>query len=331
MKMEKLRIGIAGAGGITRSVLQDLANGKMVQVEAIASRSLGKAKDYASRFGIARYYDSYEQLASDPNLDLIYIGTTNPYHREIALLMLQHDKHVLCEKPMGINASETEEMIEAAQQNNAFLMEAMWNRFLPCYRQALDMIRGGELGEIRHVDVNFSFMAAYDPSHRLFDPMNGGGAMLDVGVYTLAACTEVYQMEPEYMHALVRKTPDHVDQAMAIQLQYPTGATAHSYIGMDARSDDGMKVYGTMGCLEMKGFWHPTGFMAAIKGRPVVAYTFDRSQVSYHYEFDHAAKCIQQGLKESPVMPLSDTLCISRVSTALRNQAGVHYPFEKES
>ena len=155
------------------------------RLQAVGSRNLDRAKAFATQYHAAKSYGSYEELAADPEVDIIYIATPHSFHMENTLLCLEHGKAVLCEKPIAINSQQVQAMIDASQQHKTFLMEALWSRFLPNILKAKDLMESGVIGKANHLAVDFGFEASYDPDSRLFNPALGGGALLDIGIYPL--------------------------------------------------------------------------------------------------------------------------------------------------
>lgn len=329
MKKNKIRLGILGAGRIVARVMEDMQRVENVELTAIAARDLTRAREAADRYHIVNAYGSYLELAQSSEVDLVYIATPHPFHAEQAMLMMSHGKHVICEKPMAVNHHQVQQMIDCARENKVFLMEAMWTKFLPCVQELMRMIRDGVIGEVQNIFGEFSWYAQdYDPTDRVFDPALAGGALLDLGVYPLMLCMQLLGSAPEKIQSLCRKTAEGVDMHTSVQMQYSGGAVAQFFCGMDARGNDYMQIFGTKGYIVMPASWHPKSFTLCLDGQPEQLLTFDQGEEAYHYEFDHAAQCIRQGLLESPVMPLAESLAASQICTAIRHEHGIIYPGE---
>ena len=328
--MEKIRMGILGAGRIMDRVIVDMHNAKKITVTAIAARELSRARTAADRYGVPLAYGSYEELAESDQVDLVYIATPHPLHAEQAVRMMRAGKHVLCEKPMTVTPEEARLMIDCARENKVFLMEAMWTRFTPAMKEALRQIREGAIGEVRHVYGDFSYYNSNpDPADRVFAPELAGGALLDLGVYPLMACTSLLGADPEQVHAVCRKTEQGVDMRTCVQMMYADGKTAQFMCGMDASCDNTLRILGTKGFIVMPEFWHPWAFTLYQNGAEPRAFTFAQEHEGHHYEFDHAAECILGGLTESPVVPLSESLQVSELCTRARHDMGIFYPSER--
>ena len=328
--MKKIRLGIVSAGAIVARVMKDMHLLENVEITAIAARDLKRAQEAAEQYHIPHAYGSYLELAQSDEIDLAYIATPHNFHAEQAMLMMRHGKHVICEKPMAINHTEVQQMVNCARENGVFLMEAMWTRFQPCVVKLMELIRGGVIGEVRNIFGEFSWSChdQYDPASRLFDPALAGGALLDLGVYPLMFCMQVLGDNPETIQSLCRKTAEGVDMNTSIQMQYPSGAIAQFFCGMDACSNDYMQIYGTKGHIILPGFWRASSFTICREGEEDQVLTFDLPNEPYHYEFDHVAQCIQQGLLESPVMPHAESIKVSKICTEIRHSHGIFYPGE---
>lgn len=327
--MKKIHLGIIGAGGIVARVMKDMHRLENVEVTAIAARDLKRAQAVAEQYHIPHAYGSYLELAQCREVDLAYIATPHNLHAEQAMMLMRHGKHVICEKPMALNPIQVQQMIDCARENGVFLMEAMWTRFQPCVQKLMQLLQDGVIGDVRHVFGEFSWCAgAYDPASRLFDPALAGGALLDLGVYPLMVSMQILGSEPETIQSLCRKTPEGVDMHTSVQMQYPNGAIAQFFCGMDACGNDYMQIFGTKGHIMVPCFWKPKAFTLCVNGQENQTFTFDFEDEPYHYEFDHAAACIQQGLMESPVMPLAESLKASQICTEIRHHHGILYPGE---
>jgi predicted dehydrogenase len=180
--VRKFRWGILGTGAIARQFVQGLNSLPEAEVLAVGSRSRASAEKFADKRGIPRRQAGYDDLASDPDVDVVYVATPHPFHAENAALCLEAGKAVLCEKPFCVNAAEAERVVGLAREKGLFLMEGMWTRFFPLMEEVRRMISEGAIGELRMLNVDFGFRADLDPTTRLFDPKLGGGALLDVGV-----------------------------------------------------------------------------------------------------------------------------------------------------
>ncbi len=268
MNNEKIRLGILGAGRIVDRVMKDMHCLENLEITAIAARDSARAQAAAGRYGIPNAYGSYLELAQSKEVDLIYIATPHPFHAQQSILMMNHGKHVICEKPMAINHHEVQQMMDCAKENHVFLMEAMWTRFLPCVQEAARMVRDGMIGEVMNIFGEFSWHAQeYDPEDRVFNLELAGGGLLDLGVYPLMLCMQFLGSNPRKVQSLCRKSKEGVDMHMSIQMQYPSGAIAQLFCGMDACGNDYMQIFGTKGYIFMPACWHPKKFKLCSDGQ----------------------------------------------------------------
>ena len=185
------RWGIAGTGTIANRFAEALAQVDDATLAAVGSRSAERAAEFASRFGSTTAHASYESLADDPDVDVVYVATPHSRHLLDTLLFLQADKHVLCEKPLALSGGQGRRMVDAARARGLFLMEAMWSRFLPTYRTLVEVLEQGRIGEPLLVEADFGFGRPVAPEHRLFDLSLGGGGLLDLGIYPVQLCSLV--------------------------------------------------------------------------------------------------------------------------------------------
>lgn len=313
--------GIIGPGRIARKFAADLALLPNARLYAVGSRSAERAAEFAREYSIPNHFDSYEALADCPGLDLVYIATPHSGHCEAAILCLERGLAVLCEKPLALNLAEAQRMAASALQNNAFLMEALWTHFLPPTLQVLEWIETGAIGQIQAVKADFGFPAQFDPAGRLFDPALGGGALLDIGIY------------PVFLALLCLGTPQRIEAASAIGrtgvdedtgmvFQYKNGAMAHLHASLRYHTAIEAFVYGDKGTIQMHSRWHHTRqlTLTPAEGNPLVM-QYDYPGLGYQFEAAEAMRCIEAGLKESPLMPVQFSLDLMETLDRVRKIA----------
>ncbi len=323
-----IRLGVIGPGNIFRRIMQDLGKAECIKLTAVASRDLSRAQEAAKAYGAVHAFGSYEELAACPDVDLVYIATLHNFHKDQSILCMEHGKHVLCEKPMALNDHEVQAMIDCAKKNNVFLMEAMWTRFFPASVKLRELLADGKLGKIWHVAADFCFHAEFNPESRLFARELAGGALLDLGIYPLAAISMVLGAEPSAVLSAADIGPSGVDVMDHLLLKYPSGATAHALVGMHAPSAQTEVVMGEKGRVEVPNFWHPTAFTLIGGDGTAQDYAFEPEAEGHWHQFAHCCDCIRQGITDSPVMPLSESLGLAKMMTKLRAEWGVVYPEE---
>ena len=322
--MAKFNWGVLGPGNIAVRFTNDLKRLSDATLLAAGSRSLDKAEAFARRQGAVRAYGSYEELLRDRDVDAIYVATPHNFHRQHAIMALEHGKAVLCEKPMEVNAARVREMVAAARSHDQFLMEAMWTRFLPVISGVRQWIKEGRIGEIRLVAANFGFRTAWNPDSRLLNLSLAGGAALDVGVYVVSLA-HMLLGAPSTVQAHAHIGQTGVDELTSMILGYPTGAMAQLSCAVRANISDGARIYGTEGCIDVPEFWHATKATLQVAGEEPEVIT---GEAGYHFEAAEVADCVRTGLKESPIMPLDETIAIAETLEEVRRQIGLRFPFE---
>lgn len=322
-----LRWGILGTGAIARSFAGDLAFAPGHAVEAVGSRSAEKAADFAQKL-FCRQHGSYEALCADPRVDIIYVATPHNFHHTHALLALAHGKPVLVEKPFTVNAAQAREVLTAARSTGLFCMEAMWTRFLPATRQMLAWIAEGCIGEVRQIAADFGFRTNFDPHSRLFAPALGGGALLDVGVYTASYACAVAGRAPDHVAAAATLGPSGVDENTALLLAWTNGPSATLTCALNTQTPNKAVICGTEGRIEVPWFWRAHEATLIRKDQPARTEALPPLGKGFAHEAIEVARCLQAGLAESPLMPLDETLSIMECLDEARRQIGLRYPCE---
>jgi predicted dehydrogenase len=252
--MEKIRWGIIGCAGIAkRAVIPGIQQSETGEVSAIASRGLEKAKQTAEELNIPTAYGSYEELLADPNIDGVYIPLPNHLHKEWAIRAAEAGKHVLCEKPLAINASEAEEMVEACEKAGVVFAEAFMYRYHPRYTMIQDIIKSGEIGELRGIHGNFTFNNSKDMGNVRYKQEWGGGSLYDVGVYPISVARMLLDQEPQAatVHALFSEEHDNVDMMASGILEFDKGVALTFDCGMWAAFRNNLEILGTEGRIEV--------------------------------------------------------------------------------
>ncbi|RKE17099.1 Gfo/Idh/MocA family protein [Streptomyces sp. TLI_171] len=324
-----IRWGILATGGIATSFAEDLAAVPGAEAFAVASRSLDSARAFADRHGIPQAYGSWQELAADPEVDVVYVATPHSAHHSATRLLLDAGKAVLCEKPFTLNSGQAAEVVSLARKRETFLMEAMWTYLDPTVRRITALIADGAIGEVRNVQAEFGFVGPDEQGHRLWDPAAGGGALLDLGVYPVAFA-HLLLGEPDSVQAQARLTERGVDANTAILLGHPTGATALLACSLDAHCGQRASVQGTKGRIELdRDFFHPAGFTLHRDG--AAPETFEAAPAvghGYGLEAAEVVRCLRAGETESPLVPLDSTLAVMRTLDTVRERIGVRYPGE---
>jgi predicted dehydrogenase len=296
-----------------------------VEVRAVSSRDSTKAAAFAESHGIAKSYGDYHDLLADPDVDVVYVATPHSSHHVVARNALLAGKAVLCEKPLTVSLKDAEDLVELARKQNVFLMEAMWTRFNPLVRKLRKLVEDGAIGTVRSVHADFGEPFPHNPAHRLWDPAAGGGSLLDLGVYPVAF-TQMLLGEPESL-AVQGSLIDGVDAEAALLLRYPGGAFAQLSSSLVGSYANAATVVGTQGRIEIPPvFYRPTELKVARPDGTNELHTLDLHGHGYHYQIAEVHERVTAGERESPEMPLDDTLAIMRTLSEALDQLGVSYP-----
>ncbi len=318
---------VLGPGIIARKFSEALSGVQGSVLHAVGSRDLARAKAFAELYGAPAAYGSYEELARDPEVDAVYVASPHTGHCEHALLCLEHGKAVLCEKPLAVNADQARRMADAARANQAFLMEAMWSRFLPASVHARKLAAEGAIGEVRMLSVDFSFTMPVNPDSRLFSPALAGGGLLDVGIYVMHLSASLFGASPEKAESFAHIGPTGVDENAALLLKYPGGQIAAMTCGVHAHGHNTASIIGTDGRIELPTFW-TADTVRLIKGGHTEELKFPMDVNGFEYEIREVADCVRKGLVESPNLPLEESIAILDTMDGFRRQWGLKYPGE---
>jgi predicted dehydrogenase len=326
-----VRWGVVATGKIAGVVTAQLALLEDARLQAVSSRDPARAAAFASRFGFSNSYGDgpdrtgYEALALDPEVDVVYVATPHGQHHAVARALLQAGKHVLIEKAFTINAQEARDLADLADRHGVFLMEAVWTRFLPCYHRVLDVVESGAIGDVVYVQADLGFMAASDPRDRLWDPRDGGGALLDLAVYPLSWVLGLLG-DPTAVVASGRLNRDGVDELTTISLTHAGGAYAQVVASFVSQSVNRAAIVGTKGVIVTDSpVSRAQGFTLTVDGESRHE-AVPHGTEPYTYQLREVTRCVQRGLRESPTMPVAATIVTMELFDEVRRQTGVTYP-----
>jgi predicted dehydrogenase len=325
---EPIRWGIAATGNIAHTFAGGLAQLDDAEIAAVGSRSADRAGEFAVEVGAARAHGSYQDLAADGGVDVVYVASPHARHEADALLFLEAGKHVLCEKPMALNRAQAERMAAAARVRRLFLMEAMWSRFLPSWQLVRRLVAQGRIGEPLVVEADLGFRRPIDPAHRLFDRALGGGAALDLGVYPVSFASFLLGT-PDGVSAQGHIGETGVDEQFAAALHHPGGALAVAKGAIRAWLGSTARVTGSEGWLRLPAMMHGATHVDVGDvdgGRERVETPYEGEGLRFQATEVH--RCLREGLTESPVMPLDETCAVAGTLDAIRAQIGMTYPGE---
>jgi len=324
--MNKYNWGIIGAGNIAGRFAADLKILPRANLRAIASRSSGRAASFARQYDIPVCYDSWDAMAGDPDIDIVYVATHHPFHSENTLSCLEAGKAVICEKPITMNKRELDMLVRTARENKTFLMEAIWTRFLPSTRKVLDYVNSGQFGKLYNIYADFGFRLEYDPEHRLFNPEIGGGVLIDVGFYPVFLSL-LLAGPPTRFHASARFAPTGVDHSCNMIFEQAEGIVSSLNCTVMTESPTEANLLFEKGWIRMESRWLTPGPITIHRdGRDTELIEFPEPGKGYQYEAEEVMRCLDEGLTESPALPLDFSLMLMETLDAVRERCGIRYP-----
>jgi predicted dehydrogenase len=323
---QAIRWGILGTGLIAHKFATALRDVPGATLVAVASRTSDKAQAFGKHADVSRCHGSYQQLADDPEVDVIYIATPHPQHAENMLMCLRGGKAVLCEKPFTMNLREARAAVELAREKNLFLMEAMWTRFLPVVAEAKRIITSGEIGRVQQCHADFGFAADVASSYRLYDRDLGGGALLDVGIYPLSLAA-YFLGAIDSVTAVSQLGDTGVDAQTAFTLQHQSGAVSSCACAINAQTPQELIIAGDLGYLRIEAPFYVsqalTVVLASGEKRTVPCPYIGNG---YCHEAMEVTRCLRDGLIESPIMGHDESLALMACLDLIREQVGLTYP-----
>ncbi|MGD9993621.1 MAG: Gfo/Idh/MocA family protein [Salinivirgaceae bacterium] len=325
---KKIKWGILGAGSIAGKFAADFTLVKQGELYAVGSRRIDAAQHLAAQYGIPKAYGSYSELLTDAAVDVIYVATTHNFHFEQAMRCLQHNKQVLCEKPVTVNAFQLEQLINEARKRGLFFMEAMWTPFLPAVLKAKQWVDEGKIGEVQLIQANFGQVGNQDPAKRLLNPDLAGGALLDIGIYPLTIIELFAQSELESLDAKATFTETGVDESVVAQLQYKNGVKGQMASHIRAQLLNDAFIYGTKGYIQIPLFWMSKQAVLRVSGATDEVFTDSTQTMGYNWETEAVNSDLLAGRTENATMPLERSLKMMRLMDAIRKQIDLNYPFE---
>ena len=342
---ERLRWGILGTGRIAEAFAKGLAASERGALFAVGSRTQENAEAFGAKYGAERRHGSYEALLADPDVEAVYLSTPHPMHAEWAIKTLEAGKHLLCEKPIGMNHAEAMAIVEAARAADRFLMEAFMYRCHPQTAKLTELIRSGAIGEVRVIQASFAYDRPYSETTRTarqYAPELGGGGILDVGCYPasmarlLAGATHGQPFaDPEVVTGAAHLGETGVDNWAAATLRFSGGIVAQLLTGVNVNTDNSVRIFGSGGDIHIPWPWKPgtdgNGGDIIVRrvGQEPETIMIDDGRELYSIEADTATRYIREDAKESPMMPWADTLGNMATLDRWREAVGLTYPSEQ--
>ncbi|MBR2021744.1 MAG: Gfo/Idh/MocA family oxidoreductase [Clostridia bacterium] len=324
--MKKIRWGIVGPGTIANKFAVAIKNVDCAELVAVASRTEKGGMAFAEKYDIPKVFCGYENMAASDLVDAVYIATPHPFHISCAELFLNSGKHVLCEKPLCVNAHQAQLLKECSRKNGVFLMEAMWTRFLPAIIEAKNIVQRGDIGKILSLEADFCYAIEPCEDPKVFKNEMAGGSLLDVGVYGLHFASVFLGCDVEEIKALA-DTKDGVDIHTNVLLKYKEGAVANITSAIGVYKPENAYIYGSDGYIFIPQFYGATEFFVNKNGdtehivRECIGDGFEE-------EIIEACDCIRNGRLQSDVLPLDESIAVLEQMDAVRAQIGVKYPMD---
>ncbi|WP_158977629.1 Gfo/Idh/MocA family protein [Cellulophaga sp. L1A9] len=325
---QKLRWGIVGLGSIANHFVKDLALVEASELVAVASRSIDKAEEFAKTYASKYAFGSYEELFKCNEVDVIYIATPHSFHAKLAIDAMYYGKHILCEKPLGVNSAEVVKMFEAAKENNVFLMEALWSRFNPSIQKITELIAEGVIGAIKYVHADFAFPALHrDDENRLLNPNLAGGSLLDIGIYPVFL-SYLLLGKPDEIMASSKFYKTGVEMQTAMIFDYPD-AQAVLYSGLNSKSEMKAEISGTKGTIYINPRWHEAQGFELEVNEEITKFDLPTKGRGYYYEILEVQKCIDHKELESALWNHDESMNLIGLLDAIRSKTGIVFPFEE--
>ena len=323
-----MKIGIMGTGNIAGVMADTIRQMPQVCSFAAGSRTPEKARRFAEKYGFQRAYGSYEELVSDPEVQLIYIATPHSQHYENIKLCLEHGKNVLVEKAFTLNAVQAREVTALAKEKGLLLAEAIWTRYMPMRKTLEDIVASGVIGRPTSLYATLSYPIAH--VERIQEPALAGGALLDLGVYPLNFASMVFGDDIEKISASAVLTEKGVDAVTTAVLTYRDKKAAVIHADFQAASNREGAIYGEKGYILVQNINNCEGIQVYDADHRLIASYDTPKQISgYEYEVEACMEAIEKGNIECPQMPHAETIRIMELMDEIRRQIGVSYPQEK--
>jgi len=324
--MKRYKWGILAPGKMSAKFTRGLKLLENAELYAVGSRDILRAEQFRAELGYKKAYGSYEELASDKDVDIIYVASPHSHHFEHTMLCLRNRKAVLCEKAFALNSIEVNAMIREAGQQKVFLMEALWPPFQPMYRKTYEILSGGEPGRLVHLNARFGFQPPFDPADRKFNLMLGGGSLLDIGIYPVIDAL-FFMGVPDEITAKATFSSTGSEDSISIIFGYNDGRMATLYssfrtapgIGCDLLCENGNLFFS-------RGRDMSQRLNVSINGKDDIEYSLLPEGMGYQYEAAEVMRCLNEGKLESDIVPLSFSRDLMMTLDRIRKSAGIVFP-----
>jgi predicted dehydrogenase len=319
--------GIIGLGNIAQKFAKDLSLIPDAALMAVASRSIQKALSFKDEFKVPHAFDSYKALFECEEVEVVYIALPHTEHLRWSIMAMEHGKHVLCEKPLGVNLGEVQQMINTSKKHNVFLMEALWSRFIPAIQKAKDLVEGDEIGTIGYLHADFAFFGLdRDREGRLLNPALAGGSLLDIGIYPVFLAYLILGL-PDSIEASAKYIETGAEIQIAIQFTYPS-AHAVLFSGLSADSPMEASISGSDGTIVIHSRWHESQGISVTKDNITTKTDLPTVGKGYTYEIEEVHRCLVNKQIESHLWSHRNSLELIGLLDKIRDKAGITFPFE---
>jgi len=324
---KKIRWGVLGCGKIANKFASDIKLVPEAELTAIASRNPEKLESFSKQHQPALTFNTYEALAASAAVDVIYVATPHGLHYEHVMLCLRERKAVLCEKAFALNLAQAREMVEFARKEKIFLMEAFWTKFLPQYEKVMEIINSGQIGEVKLIQSDFGFKAPEPKAQRLYDPLLGGGSLLDIGIYPVFLAQTILG-KPTQVQAFITPFESGVDEQCAMTMKFAGGGLAVLSSTFAVETPVEAVIAGTGGRIVLRNRFHNASATIELvldREDPQTIDVHREEGFGYQFEIRHVNECLRKGLTESPVMSHADTLMLMETLDRIRKDCGIQY------
>lgn len=335
--MRTINWAVLGCGHIAKTFMAGANNVSQAEVVACAASDASRAQAFAKQFEIPQHFGSYQDMLQQRSIHVVYIATTHNFHFDHIMMCLRYGKHVLCEKPLTLNAKQAEQCYKLAKQNNLLLVEAVWTRFLPAISALKKVLAANTIGEVQCVQANFSLNRELPDTHRLNNPKLAGGALLDLGIYPITIADIVFGKTPINIESHHIKTSTGVDKNSFYTLQYDSGAVAQLSAGFRMSGPTYANIMGDKGVISVPFFLGAKSFTVSLEEQTpeVHDFHFDDSD-NFKFEIEHVTQTLQDAFDNndqteitSTIMPGETTLRMMRIMDKIRQQWGLRYADER--
>ncbi len=324
---KKIKWGIVGCGNIANKFASDLALIDDAELVAVASRSMDKASEFGQQHDSEKAYDSYDDLFLDTNIDIIYIATPHTSHAALSIKAMEHDKHVLCEKPLALNKKEATAMIETSKRTNKFFMEGLWTRFNPSLIAIKERIDNGEIGDVKFINVDFSFKTDKSLDSRVLDLNLGGGTILDIGIYPAFLVYLLLGVPKEILAKSIFHKVTKCDMQTSMIFHYET-AQAIMYSGFASKSDLIARISGAEGEIHLHNPWLVAQSYSILKNDKEQLFELPTTGLGFSHEIIECHNCLRADRIESTLWSHQNSLDLISILDRVRKQVGLKYPQE---